>query len=422
VRPDKQLLLADLVRDHLTSLESFLEEVVEREEPLSSLEAALLLEAAGARLRPVEHALRTERSSPWQFATTFARRARRRAIAWLGPRIGHLDHYPPKPIELPAAYFEQLPPNPTPTISLVTPSFEQARFLERTLCSVLDQGYPALEYHVYDGGSTDDSVEILRRYTDRLDSWVTTPDNGQADAINRAFAKTSGELMGWINSDDLLLPGALAYVARFFDDHPEVDVVYGNRLLIDEEDGQIGAWILPRHDDHALTLADYVPQETLFWRRRVWDAAGGRLDPSFLYALDWDLLLRFRAAGAHIVHLPRYLGAFRVHAEQKTSASRMVGLEEMGRLRERIHGRPMTTEEVLRRLRPFFFRHRLIHVWCRILDRLPLRRKRFEPSVGLESPTAIEPRRRDVAPVEALQTAEVGRKADAASSSTPDAP
>ena len=99
-----------------------------------------------------------------------------------------------------------------------------------------------------------------------------------------------------------------------------MDVVYGHRLMIDQTDGQIGAWVLPPHSDLALTLADFVPQETLFWRRRIWDEAGGFVDPRFGYALDWDLLLRFRDAGAKMVRFPRFLGAFRIHAEQKTTA------------------------------------------------------------------------------------------------------
>jgi hypothetical protein len=191
-------------------------------------------------------------------------------------------------------------------------------------------------------------------------------------AINRGFASTTGEIMGWLNSDDLLLPGALAHVARYFADHPEVDVVYGNRLMIDANDGQIGAWILPGHDDDALTLADFVPQETLFWRRRIWDAAGARIDEEFAYALDWDLLLRFRSAGARMAHLPRYLGAFRVHDEQKTSATVSIGLAEMAQLREREHGRPVSIDEAIGRLQPFFRRHRVKHAWQRVLDRLPL--------------------------------------------------
>jgi glycosyltransferase involved in cell wall biosynthesis len=283
---------------------------------------------------------------------------------------------------VPRSYLLEQPPDPAPTISIVTPSFEQATFLERTIRSVLGQGYPALEYFVQDGGSADGSLEILRRYTESLSGWISEPDNGQADAINRAFARTSGEIMGWLNSDDLLLPGALAFIARYFADHPEVDVVYGNRLMIDDNDGQIGAWILPGHDDDVLTVADYVPQETLFWRRGIWDASGGGVDTSFAYAMDWELLLRFRAAGAKMVHLPRFLGAFRVHDEQKTTAFEHVGLAEMSRLRERVHGRVVPIDEVLRRLRPYFVRHRIVHGWQRVIDRVPTDRVPVRFSLG----------------------------------------
>jgi glycosyltransferase involved in cell wall biosynthesis len=375
MEPDQQLLLAGLVREHLTHLEDVLAEIVERDKPLSALEAKLLLESATDRLEPVERELRKSTRTIGSPARQVARRIRAKLRSWLGPRIGLLYHYPPKPIRMPTAYFETRPPVPAPTISVVTPSYQQGEFLERTMLSVLGQEYPALEYYVQDGGSSDGSIEIMGRYESYLAGWATAPDQGQADAINRAFTNSTGEIMGWLNSDDLLLPGALAYVAQYFVDHPQVDVVYGNRLLIDADDGQIGAWILPRHDDDVLTVADYVPQETLFWRRRIWDAAGGELDQGFSYALDWDLLLRFQAAGARMVRLPRFLGAFRVHDEQKTSVTLLVGLEEMGRLRERVHGRPVPIDEVLRRLRPYFFRHRLIHAWQRLIDRLPLSRR-----------------------------------------------
>jgi glycosyltransferase involved in cell wall biosynthesis len=384
VRQDKQLFLAGLVREHLTSLDEVLGEIVEGGAPLTAREARLLADAAKARLAPVEHALRYDSPSISERVVAVARRTKRRIASWFGPRIGLLYHYPPKPIQLPASYFEQTFPEPPPTISIVTPSFAQGRFLERTLCSVLTQGYPALEYYVQDGGSTDESIEILRRYERELNGWATASDDGQADAINRAFSNTTGEIMGWLNSDDLLLPGALAFVARYFTEHPDVDVIYGNRLMIDEDDGQIGAWILPRHDNDVLALADYVPQETLFWRRHIWEASGSSLDPSFSYALDWDLLLRFQAAGARMAHLPCFLGAFRVHDQQKTSASRLLGLDEMSRLRERVNGRVVTPEEVLRRLRPYFLRHRITHAWHRAMDRVPLRRETFRPRVSLE--------------------------------------
>jgi hypothetical protein len=153
--------------------------------------------------------------------------------------------------------------------------------------------------------------------------------------------------MAWLNSDDLLLPGTVAYVARYFLDHPDVDVVYGHRVNIDESDQEIGRWLMPTHDDELLRWADYIPQETLFWRRRLWEKVGAALDESFQFALDWDLLLRFQDAGANFARLPRFLGAFRVHAAQKTQAAMDgTGQVEMNRLLLRNHGREVIWIEV----------------------------------------------------------------------------
>jgi glycosyltransferase involved in cell wall biosynthesis len=293
---------------------------------------------------------------------------------WTGPRIGRLRHHAPKPLRVPASYLEAQSPEPAPMITIVTPSFQQGRFLERTIYSVVSQRYPRLEYVVQDGGSSDETVDVLRRFDPFLTRWVSEPDGGQTDAINRGFVGTSGEVMAWVNSDDLLLPGCLAYVSRFLAGHPDIDVVYGHRLMIDEDDRWIGSWITPQHDDRALTLADFVPQETLFWRRRIWDAVGGRVDPSFQYALDWDLLLRFRDAGARMVRLPRFLGAFRVHDQQKTTAFHMLGLDECARLRARVHGRDLTAEEIFNGMRPYLARHMVAHARQRLVDMLPVAR------------------------------------------------
>jgi glycosyltransferase involved in cell wall biosynthesis len=249
-----------------------------------------------------------------------------------------------------------------PTISIVTPSLNQAEFLEQTIESVLGQNYPSLEYVVQDGGSDDGSREILERYSGRLHHWESARDGdqprGQAANVNRGFARTSGEVMAYLNSDDLLLPGALDHVARYLCNHPEVDAVYGHRVLIDDEGMEIGRQVIPRHSDRVLAWADFVPQETLFWRRAAWERAGATMDESFRYALDWDLLVRLREAGARMVRLPRFLGAFRVHGAQKTSTlAPTVGIEEMGRIRKRLHGRPVSQAEVLRRVRPYLIRH-----------------------------------------------------------------
>ena len=151
--------------------------------------------------------------------------------------------------------------------------------------------------------------------------------------------------MAWLNADDLLMPGTLRFVGEFFASHPEVDVIYGHRVLVDEEGKEIGRWILPPHDAETLRWIDYVPQETLFWRKSIWKKTGG-VNPRFHFALDWDLLLRFHHAGAQIVRLPYFLGCFRVHAAQKTQAQKSTGREEIQELHLREHGRTMTADEL----------------------------------------------------------------------------
>lgn len=255
--------------------------------------------------------------------------------------------YPPRAVQL-----EEFPllrrSKPWPKLSIVTPSYQQVRYLGETMRSVLDQGQ-SVEYVVQDGGSTDGSAELIRAQSTRLHAWNSARDAGQADAIARGFACTSGspdDIMAWINSDDYYQPGALAFVADYFARHPDVDVIYGHRIVVDEESREIARWFLPAHDHEVLRLNDFVPQETLFWRRRVWDKAGG-LDPSFQFAMDWDLLLRFQSAGARIVRVPYFLACFRAHAAQKTAAfMHSTGQAEITRLRERTHGRAFPAHEI----------------------------------------------------------------------------
>lgn len=291
-------------------------------------------------------------------APKYRARRRQRLSGFL---LGTLNQHRSKPVRIPHSYRATEPPNPAPRISVVTPSFNQGIFLERTLLSVLEQSYPNLEYVVQDGGSRDDSVEILSAYEGRLASWESRPDDGQGDAVNVGFERTTGEIMAYLNSDDVLLPGTLAYVARYFQDHPEIDVVYGHRVVVDAYDGEIGRWVLPPHDDDVLRWADYVPQETMFWRRRIWRAVGG-IDPSFPFALDWDLLVRFREAGARFVRLPRFLGAFRFHSAQKSLLQlATVGVRDCQRILKRCHGRYVTFAEINRAIRGYLLRAAACH-------------------------------------------------------------
>lgn len=319
------------------------------------------LQRSVAELRRGERPGRPRRArGPWRVRV---RRAGRLAKAWIRERffkrrIGRLVHHGPRELRIPRRYRRPIELAEPPSISIVTPSYNQGRFLERTVRSVLDQEYPGLEYIVQDGGSDDDSVGILERVSGELHHWESGPDGGQGDAINRGFARSSGELMAYLNSDDLLLPGSLAYVARFMQRHPEVDLVYGHRVLVDEDDREIGRWILPRHDDEILSWADFVPQETMVWRRSLWERSGARMDPEWKVALDWDLLLRFRDAGARAVRLPRFLGCFRVHDAQKTTAWKDEHLTaEMRKLRKRSLGHEPAPQELRRGIRPYMRRH-----------------------------------------------------------------
>jgi glycosyl transferase family 2 len=319
-------------------------------------------------------------------AQSGVQRLRTRARHWTTPRLGVHRQHKPRPLMIPARYLRAKPPRRAPSISIVTPSYNQAEFLPRTIESVLSQGYPELEYVVQDGGSTDGSYEVLERYAKLLTGWRSESDRGQAAAVNRGFLDMSGEIMAWLNSDDLLLPGALATVGRYFSRHPDVDVVYGNRVLIDEWDAHVGSWVLPPHDDDVLALKDFVPQETMFWRRRLWQRAGGHLDERYRLALDWELLLRFRAAGAKMVRLPRFLGAFRIHAEQKNETITSIGMEEAERLREQVQGRPVGPSDLDRSLAPYLRGHLLRHTARGALWRLPLPRVQALPEMKLARP------------------------------------
>lgn len=281
-------------------------------------------------------------------------------------KVFRLRNHAPRPLALPRHYSRpRILPAP-PSISIVTPSFNQGHVLEETIRSVLDQGYPALEYIVQDGGSTDGSVDVLQRYGSRLTHWESAPDGGQSAAINLGMRRTTGEIMAYLNSDDLLLPGSLAYVAEYFQTHPEVDVVYGHRVLIDEAGQEIGRWVLPRHDDRTIAFADFIPQETMFWRRRAWEAVGGCIDESFRFAMDWDLILRFRAAGLTFRRLPRFLGGFRVWHDQKSVAWWLpIGRRETERLTTRTLGAAPTRECIRRAIAAYVRRH-----W--VLDKLYL--------------------------------------------------
>ncbi len=204
-----------------------------------------------------------------------------------------------------------------PLVSIVTPSFNQAEYLEETIRSVLTQDYPRIEYVVIDGGSTDGALEIIQRYDDRLDHWVSESDLGQTDAINKGFALVTGSIYAWLNSDDTYNPGAVSEAVAFLQEHPEVGMVYGNAYYIDEQGQRIGRYPAKATDYQGLRRGiNTVCQQSMFFRAELWKQVGP-LDPSFYYAMDYDLWVRL-ARIAPIAFRDRYWANFRLHGDSKS--------------------------------------------------------------------------------------------------------
>jgi glycosyltransferase involved in cell wall biosynthesis len=204
-----------------------------------------------------------------------------------------------------------------PLVSIVTPSFNQARFLEETLRSILDQDYPRLECIVVDGGSTDGSLDIIQRYAGRLAHWVSETDLGQADAINKGLALAQGDILAWLNSDDTYNPGALREAAQYLLEHPEIGMVYGNAYYIDADGKRIGRYPARATDYRGLRRGvNNITQQAMFFRSTLWRMVGP-LDPSFYYAMDYDLWVRIASVTPIAFH-DRYWANFRLHEESKS--------------------------------------------------------------------------------------------------------
>jgi glycosyltransferase involved in cell wall biosynthesis len=207
-----------------------------------------------------------------------------------------------------------------PRFSIVTPSFNQGQFIERTIQSVLSQNYPSFEYVVFDGGSTDKTLNVLQRYSNNLKA-VSESDKGQTDAVNKGMRSTTGELIGWINSDDIYYPGALREAVTIFERHPEIDVVYGMANHIDIADGVIEAYPTEPWDFQRLCERCFICQPATFFRRTVLDR-WGYLDDSLRYCMDYEFWVRLGAGDARFHYIPKLLAGSRFYPQTKTLGSR----------------------------------------------------------------------------------------------------
>jgi glycosyltransferase involved in cell wall biosynthesis len=222
-----------------------------------------------------------------------------------------------------------------PRITVVTPSFNQGHFLEETICSVVGQGYPNLEYIVIDGGSTDLSVEIIRKHEKSIAYWVSEKDQGPVDAIGKGFRKATGSILAWLNSDDFYQPGVLDKIAAAFLADERNDVVYGNTYWVDRE-----GKVLAEKRQTPFSKLGYLyggadlQQPATFWRRHLFEKSGG-LDPSFRAAFDTDLFYRFIKQGARFKHIDAFLASFRVHSEQISDVLLATARKEVELIRSR---------------------------------------------------------------------------------------
>ncbi|MBW4537598.1 MAG: glycosyltransferase [Myxacorys chilensis ATA2-1-KO14] len=236
-----------------------------------------------------------------------------------------------------------------PKISIVTPSYNQGNYLERTILSILNQSYPNLEYIIIDGGSTDNSIDIIRRHEKQLAYWISEPDCGQSDALIKGFKDATGDIFCWLCSDDLLMPGTLHSVANFFHHMTDAQFVYGDTFWIDDHDA-----IIQRRKETGFSRFiclyehNFIPQPSAFWKRGLYEEVGG-LNPNLNMTMDFDLWIRFSEI-TKVHHVRQYWSCMRLYPEQKTQRLKETAITEGCLIRQRYYGNEPSWSENVKRL------------------------------------------------------------------------
>lgn len=245
-----------------------------------------------------------------------------------------------------------------PKVSIVTPSYNQGKFIEKTLASVVAQSYLNIEYVVVDGLSTDETISILERYQELIDTTIIEADEGQTDALNKGFKYCSGDIIAYLNSDDCYANSdVIATVVNYFNQHPDVDVLYGQRHSIDEDGCFLHCDPYRFFSEQNFYLSDFIPQECTFWRRGIFEKAGAYVDTEFKFAMDYELFLRFLKNGAKFLAIQEVVGLFRAYPSQKSvHLWHSTGLPEIAKLHQLYLGRQLEETEMIHYNKEHFYK------------------------------------------------------------------
>ncbi len=234
-------------------------------------------------------------------------------------------------------------------VSVVTPSFNQGNFIERTILSVLSQDYPSLQYILFDAVSEDKTKEVLEKYKNEIDILVIEPDEGQTDALNKGFALADGDIIAYLNADDCYAnANVISQVVSLFAENPDVSVIYGRRQIINDFGFFVGETPYREFAKSLLYWADYIPQECTFWRRSIFEKSGFQVDRTFSFAMDYELWLRFLDHEAKFLSVDQVFGLFRWYFDQKSQSQwHSHGLPEIERLHQKYLGHSVPEKEMM---------------------------------------------------------------------------